>query len=69
MAKIIHEVWEEIGERGETMPGLFHAGPAGEGFRKLLAADARASVPNPKFAALQRARERTSDSIRTLANL
>jgi hypothetical protein len=50
MAKIIHEVWEEIGERGETLPGLCHEGPAGEGFRKLLAANARASVPNPKFA-------------------
>ena len=41
MAKIIHEVWEEIGERGETLPGLCHASPAGEGFRKLLAANAR----------------------------
>ena len=41
MAILIHEVWEEIGERGELLPGLCEAGPNGDGFRKLLAPGAR----------------------------
>ena len=41
MATLIHEVWEEIGERGEALPGLCHAGPSGDGFREQLKPNAR----------------------------
>jgi hypothetical protein len=41
MAMLVHEIWEEIGERGETLPGVCHAGPAGDGYRKLRGPNAR----------------------------
>jgi hypothetical protein len=41
MATLMHEIWEEYDEHGRPLPGLCHAGPGGEGFRKLLAPDAR----------------------------
>jgi hypothetical protein len=41
MAKLIHEIWEDISHDGAALPGLCLAGPDGEGFRKLLHKDAR----------------------------
>jgi hypothetical protein len=41
MAILTHEVWEEIDERGNVLPGLCLAGPDGEGFRKLQYKNAR----------------------------
>jgi len=41
MATLIHEIWEEYDEHGQPLPGVCHAGPGGDGFRKLLAPNAR----------------------------
>ena len=41
MAKLVHEIWEQIDDRGQMLPGLGLAGPDGEGFRELLHEDAR----------------------------
>jgi hypothetical protein len=41
MAILTHEIWEEIDERGNVLPGVCLAGPDGEGFRKLQKKNAR----------------------------
>ncbi len=40
MASLIHEVWEEIDEDGQSLPGCCLAGPDGAGFRRLLSSSA-----------------------------
>ncbi len=39
--KLIHELWEDFGDEGESLPGLCLAGPMGDGFRKLLSPRAK----------------------------
>ena len=39
MAKLTHEIWEELDEHGNVLPGVCLAGPDGEGFRKLMISD------------------------------
>ncbi|WP_230632343.1 hypothetical protein [Chromobacterium violaceum] len=41
MTSLLHEVWEEIDEDGQSLPGLFLAGPDGDGFRALLGPGSR----------------------------
>jgi hypothetical protein len=41
MRKLVHEVWEEIGEDGMVLHRCCLAGPGGEGCRRTLAAGAR----------------------------
>jgi hypothetical protein len=41
MAKLTHEIWEELDEHGNVLPGVCLAGPDGEGFRKLQNKNAR----------------------------
>lgn len=36
MAKLVYEVWLDLDEGGQFLPGLCLAGPEGDGFRKLL---------------------------------
>ncbi len=40
MASLIHEVWEDMDEDGQSLPGCCLAGPDGEGFRALLSSNA-----------------------------
>ncbi len=39
--KLIHEVWEDLGDEGESMAGVCLAGPMGDGFRRLLSLKAK----------------------------
>ena len=41
MTSLIHEVWEEIDEDGESLPGCCLAGPDGDGYRRLQSSKAR----------------------------
>jgi hypothetical protein len=41
MAMLVHEIWEDVGDDGNVLPGLYLAGPDGEAFRKLMHEDAR----------------------------
>ncbi|MEO2219655.1 hypothetical protein ABGV49_21590 [Chromobacterium vaccinii] len=41
MTSLLYEVWEEIDEDGQSLPGLCLAGPDGDGFRALLGPDSR----------------------------
>jgi hypothetical protein len=36
LAKLIHEIWEAIDDRGQVLPSLVLAGPDGDALRKLL---------------------------------
>jgi hypothetical protein len=38
---LVHEIWEDVGDDGNVLPGLCLAGPDGEAFRKLTHEDAR----------------------------
>jgi hypothetical protein len=40
MAKLVHEIWEVIDDRGQVLPALCLAGPDGEAFRKRSEQDA-----------------------------
>ena len=42
MAKLVHEIWETIDDRGQVIPALGLAGPDGDDFRRLLHEHARA---------------------------
>jgi hypothetical protein len=39
--KLLHEVWEDFGDHGESLPALLDAGPRGEEARRLLGPKAR----------------------------
>jgi len=41
MAMLIHEVWEDPDEDGQTLSSLCLAGPDGDGFRAFLSPNAR----------------------------
>ncbi|MEN2424682.1 hypothetical protein [Chromobacterium vaccinii] len=41
MTSLLHEVWEEIDEDGQSLPGLCLAGPDGDGFKALLGPGSR----------------------------
>jgi hypothetical protein len=41
MVTLLHEVWEEIDENGQSLPGCCLAGPDGDGHRALMSSGAR----------------------------
>jgi len=41
MADLLHEIWEETDENGQSLPGCCLAGPDGERFRRSLGSGAR----------------------------
>lgn len=41
MATLVHEIWVEYDTCGRRLPGMCHAGPGGEDFRRLLGPTAR----------------------------
>lgn len=41
MATLLHEVWEEVDEEGQMLPGLCLAGPDGNAFRALQGPNSR----------------------------
>jgi hypothetical protein len=47
MAKLVHEIWEVIDDRGQVLPAVCLAGPDGEAFRKRLEKDALEESQSP----------------------
>jgi hypothetical protein len=39
--KLVHEIWEDFGEEGESLPDVCFAGPDGDDFRRSLGPQAR----------------------------
>jgi hypothetical protein len=41
MVELTHEIWVEMDDLGQELPGCCFAGPRGDGFRQLLGPGAR----------------------------
>lgn len=53
MAKLIHEIWEVIDDRGQVLPSLLLAGPDGDAMRKLLCEEAAVNNQAPPLCVLR----------------